>query len=889
MLSQSLGAEVGFFKQWTRAPARHSASNMSVLSALRDIFFWWWPRRQPVPFPVLFKKFKSILERNNKILERIGDMNDKLGGEYVFDRQYILDSCEQLGDQVFKLVSDLSVFTQRKNVALFMAFERVQHLISEELSGRRALGRTDHILPLAELTHDLADEGGAKMANLGDIGNILGLRVPEGFVITTGAYFHLLDYNHMRELVETQTARLAGADDATVAEISSILQNAVLNMRLPKELRAAMDKAVDRMAGKRLAGVLLAVRSSAWDEDGETSFAGLHQSVLGVRREDLPAAYLQVLASLFSEEALRWRIYRGWHLETTAMAVGVQRLVSAEVSGGLYTYVPGGGHGSGSAMVVSSSWGLGDAVVDGTMDSDTFVLQRDPPYRVVSSDVVAKPLRMVRGERDGTHMDGVPRELQGVPSLSPERMEALAHMAMGLERFFRRPLDVEWAFGPDGELTILQARPLSIRSRQPEECELLSQAAAQAEVLFSGQGVTAMGGVASGKAYMVRQEDEDLSDFPYGAILVVHHSSPKYAKIMPKVRGIIADVGSATGHMATIARELRVPTLVGTGVATKTLAHGQEITLDATHNTVYRGAVPALCRMELAQEDIFEESREYRLLKRVLKHISPLTLVDPNAESFRPEDCITHHDITRYVHQKAVEGLIELSESLAGRREATPRKLASQLPLGLMVIDVDRGLNPDAPANDVPESDVRSVPFRMLLEGLNKSDMWETTPVGVDMGSFMASATRTFGPAQASSKSLGRNLAVISREYLNLHLRLGYHFTVVDAYIGPSVNDNSIYFRFMGGVTEYVRRSRRAVLVADILERHDFRVEVRGEMVEGRAKKHSTRSMLDKMRMLGGLVGFTRQLDARLDSDEAVRRYVEEFQQRIKTLGGQSS
>jgi len=170
------------------------------------------------------------------------------------------------------------------------------------------------------------------------------------------------------------------------------------------------------------------------------------------------------------------------------------------------------------------------------------------------------------------------------------------------------------------------------------------------------------------------------------------------------------------------------------------------------------------------------------------------------------------------------------------------------------------------------------------MEGLNIAGMWETSPVAVDMGSFMSSVTRTFGAEAAHPSRMGRNLAVISREYLNLHLRLGYHFTVVDAFLGGSVNDNAIAFRFMGGVTDLTRRSRRATLVAAILERSDFLVEVKGDMVTGRIKKHPTRIMLDKMFILGCLIGYTRQLDAKLDSDAALNRHLDIFLQRITAL-----
>jgi pyruvate,water dikinase len=837
-----------------------------------------WRRKPPVPFSVLFKKFKSILERNNSILELIGDMGDKLGGDYVFDRQYIFDSCERLGDQVFKLVSDLSLLCQRKNVALFTAFERVQHLINEELAGRRTLSRTDRLLPLAELTHDLADEGGNKMSSLGDIRNILGFTVPEGFVVTAGAYFEVMEHAGLRKLAADTSKKLCDTKGQGLEEASRKLREAILSMPLPKGLSKTVEQAAHKLAGDE--GWLLAVRSSAWDEDGQSSFAGMYESVLGVTPGGILDAYRRVLASLFCEQALRYRLHHDQTCEEPAMAVGVMRMVDAKVSGGLYTYAPLQEHDQ--AMVVSAAWGLGKPIVDGTAETDTYFLSRDPPHEVLSSEVSAKTTRLVMVSSGGTLTETVPEEQRTAVCLGQEQITLLAETARSLERFFKRPLDVEWAFTPEGKLVVLQARPLSIRPRSCSMREDVAEAAKDAPVVFSGKGIPAMGGVAAGRVYLAGPE-ADLSEFPYGAILVARHSSPRYARIMPKCRGIITDVGSATGHMATIARELRVPTLVGVGNATRLLCQNQEITLDADHKVVYGGTVEALCRYELSKEDVFEESWEYRTLKRVLRHISPLTLLDPKSDQFSPEACKTFHDIARYVHQRAVDKLISLSETHQEIKEGAPRKLATKLPLGLTIIDVEGGL--DSGVNDgMDEEAIRCRPLRALLEGMNESGMWETKPVPVDLGSFMSSVTRTLSADQAHPSKMGRNLAVVSKEYLNLHLRLGYHFTVVDAYLGKSVNDNVIYFRFMGGVTDFARRSRRAVLVAEILEHYDFKVEIKGDMVTGRVKKHPTRAMLDKMFMLGGLIGYTRQLDAMLDSDEAGQRHAGEFLQRMSVL-----
>jgi pyruvate,water dikinase len=167
--------------------------------------------------------------------------------------------------------------------------------------------------------------------------------------------------------------------------------------------------------------------------------------------------------------------------------------------------------------------------------------------------------------------------------------------------------------------------------------------------------------------------------------------------------------------------------------------------------------------------------------------------------------------------------------------------------------------------------------MQMFLVGLMEPGMWSTEPVSVDFGSFMSSLTRTFPSTLSGPRYMGRNLAVISREYFDLSLRLGYHFNIIDAYVSENPNDNYAYFRFLGGVTDITRRSRRARFIAEVLERCNFRVEVRGDLVVGRIKKLDRHLMERKMWLLGCLVSYTRQLDIQLHSDERLAEYVEEF------------
>ncbi|EPR44267.1 pyruvate phosphate dikinase PEP/pyruvate-binding protein [Desulfovibrio sp. X2] len=854
---------------------------MVSLSGLLDVLAFWRRRKAPLHFGVLFKTFRTILERNNRILEQMGDMGDKLGGEYVFDRQYIVSACETLGDQVFKLISDLSVLARNKNDGLFAVFANIQHEIHEELAGRHAMPEVSLVLDLDKLSSDLFESAGNKLAVLGDVRNVLGMETPDGFVVTAKAFMDFMAQNGLPELIETRLKAWDGEDEAVFSELCHDVREQILGGKIPKPLRNAVNAALDKLARRNGRGELhMALRSSAWGEDSESSFAGQYETVLNVTPDNFFTAYRTVLASAYSEMAWRYRLHRGYREHEMVMPVGCQLMVEAAVSGGLYTLAPVGQERE--VMVVNAAWGLGAPVVDGTGEADTFILGRSSPYPVHSAEIAHKAKAMILSSASGTAYEDVPEARRDVQSLTPEQLERLAQAAMTLERFYKRPQDVEWAFTRDGTLNILQSRPLNMRSRLPEFAPCPEEATRDAEVVFQGRGTVVQRGVAVGRVFVVHGH-EDLDEFPYGAILVSRYTSPRFAKVMRKAQGIITDVGSPTGHMATIAREYRVPTVVGTGMATKLLKTGEEITLDASTNAVYRGALGELCRYELTEVDVFEDAYEYRLLRRVLRRITPLHLHDPHAASFNPAECRTYHDITRFVHERSVEELIGLSERGENFSDATPRHLVTKLPLGLTVIDIEDGLAPLDPEADATSEDVTSIPLRALLEGLTASDMWSTEPAPVDLKSFMSSFTRTTAAAAATDRS-ERNLAVVSRSYMNLNLRLGYHFTLIDAFITPEINDNYIYFRFLGGVTDMARRSRRAKCIGDILESTDFRVEVRGDLVVGRVKKLAKKRMVERMMLLGGLIGYTRQLDVHMDCDEDITRHAACFCERIEAL-----
>ncbi|WP_028325345.1 PEP/pyruvate-binding domain-containing protein [Desulfatirhabdium butyrativorans] len=857
---------------------------MNVLHRLKS-WFSFGKATPAYPFAALFKKFQNILKANNDALELIADMGAKLSGDYVFDRQYILSSSAELSDQVYRLIVDLNTLTSRKYLELFNRYERIHQSIEEELAGKWILPQGDAVIAYEAMGQGLHELVGNKNANLADVKNVLYLPTPDGFAITTSAFRIFLEQNGLYQMIQQRLQQYA--DEAELQEaqtpqsiesIAEEIQDAIRNGQIPESLQREIADAVRALQqSKRSSGLFFAVRSSAWGEDAEYSFAGQYQTLLNVASDRLLDAYRSVLASAYNPSALVYRSRKGFQQHEVAMAVGCQLMIEAVASGVLYTMDPSADERD--VAVVSATWGLGAPLVEGMVAVDTYTIDRQPPFQLRSMHVVRKPTMLMLSPDGGTETRPVSPELENKGCLSSVQLQRLVEMGMLIERFFKRPQDIEWALDADGKFFILQTRPLKIRPDSGGPTLDIAEIAKRHPVRMQDRGIVVQRGVATGRVFLLEDPD-DLEGVPHACILVTHHTSPRLARVMRRIHGIITDVGSQTGHMATIAREFRIPCVVNTGMATRIFKTGEEITLDATQNAVYEGRVEELLYYEFTEEDVFEETYEYRLLRRLLKRISPLNLVDPHESNFRPADCKTYHDIIRFVHEKAVEEIVDLENSRVGS-SGQARELVMDIPLGLCVIDIGGGVRPQADEKRIGRRDIVSVPMNAFLDGLETSGMWDSEPVSVDFGSFMSSMTRTMSPALSDPRNAGRNLAVITDAYFNLSLKLGYHYNIIDAYVSDQVNDNTAYFRFLGGVTDMTRRSRRAGFIGEVLERFNFRVEIRGDLVIGRIKKCPRKIMEQKLWMLGSLVAYTRQLDVQMHEDADMEKHKQSFCQRI--------
>jgi pyruvate,water dikinase len=831
-------------------------------------------RRKPavLPFKDLFVRFHQVLEENTKAMEIITEMEDKLGGEYVFDRKFLEDTVQNIKAVILRSAYHFNAITNNRYSEIYEVIESLIRQLQQELSGQLVFSHGQNVVALTQINDTMSDMVGNKAYKLSKVVQLPQTAVPPGIVVTVMGFRNYLAYNNLFD----EITRLLASCRQTGRELEPVSQKIrllILGSEIPPDLRQEILKAAELVCPERPESGLYSVRSSAVGEDGELSFAGLHDTLLNVAFRDLLSSYKQVLASLYNPAALEYRIKHQIPFSDMAMAVLYQKMVPGRVSGVTYSIDPNAPDEN--ICLVTATRGLGKGVVEGSAAADTLRVSREPPYPIRSSRIAGG--ESFSAQRPAEPVSDSPRREFPRPCLLPETASSLVETAMILERFFKHPLDIEWSIDADGRIWILQARPLGLtrssRARSPELKNLLLHY----PEIIKNLGTIAYRGIGAGPVWLAR-EGADLSDFPTGAVLVSRYSLPVLARVIPRASAIITDVGSPTGHMATVAREFRIPTIVDTGSATEILKSGQLVTVDAERNVVYEGRIEELLHHQLLERASFETTYEFKLLRRMLKRIAPLTLVNPEDPNFAVAGCRTLHDVLRFIHEKSIETLVRIAQDPRTLLKRGGRRLKANLPLNLILIDIGGGLeeNPGK-SNWVEPGQIKSLPMQALWAGLAAPDVWNTDPVAADFKGLVSSLTRTQTTALSGHVLTGLNVAVLSANYLNLTLRVGYHFTAVDASLWPSAQNNSIFFRFIGGAADITRRSRRAALLGSILEEFCFKVEKKGDLVIARAVNCTEEQMRAYLYVIGRLIGFLRQLDILMKDDGTVEHYFKRF------------
>ena len=266
----------------------------------------------------------------------------------------------------------------------------------------------------------------------------------------------------------------------------------------------------------------------------------------------------------------------------------------------------------------------------------------------------------------------------------------------------------------------------------------------------------------------------------------------------------------------------------------------------------------------------------YTKLRRVLRWITPLNLVDPKLSDLTPENCKTLHDITRFGHQLGIKEMFDLAEK-ASQQDVHSVRLKTHIPFNLHIIDLGGGIEASRRVKFVSPEAIHSIPLLALWKGISHPDISWAGPIPIDMKGLYSVVSRSLTATAEHSDFWSRTFAIVSHNYLNYSSRLGYHFATIDAYVGDTRNDNYITFRFKGGAADEVRRGRRVRFLGAVLEKLDFEVEVTGDLVVGRLWKYPRELLEQKLDLLGRLMGCARQRDMLMADDAIVDWYAAEF------------
>jgi len=447
---------------------------------------------------------------------------------------------------------------------------------------------------------------GGKGANLGEMVHAQ-IPVPPGFIVTASAYFKFLNGAGLTDEVRHDLEGLNVNDSKRLQEVSSVIKNKISSAPMPPDMVKEMKDAY-----RKLGRGLVAVRSSATAEDlPEASFAGQQRTFLNVQGEDEVVAAIQgCWSSLFESRAIFYREEHGFDHLKVGIAVPVQKMIQSEASGVLFTVEPLSSDTT--KILIEAIFGLGEAIVSGDVTPDQYLLDKKE-IRIIDKKIHKQEWQLVKnasapsGELESNVKVPVPPSKQSRQKLADKDIIALSKLGKLIEDLYQFPQDIEWA-KQGTQLFILQTRPVTTL-KPKESTKILHKIEAQAILT----GIAASPGIAVGPVIIVPVASQ-IDKVKNGDVLVAEMTTPDFVPAMKRASAIVTDRGGRTAHAAIVSRELGIPCVVGTEVATKTLKDGQEITVDGSGGQVYAGKVAEPTKSAptvIAQERIKTKTRVY--------------------------------------------------------------------------------------------------------------------------------------------------------------------------------------------------------------------------------------------------------------------------------------
>ncbi|MBJ2163559.1 phosphoenolpyruvate synthase [Acidovorax sp. IB03] len=450
------------------------------------------------------------------------------------------------------------------------------------------------VVPFENLRMTDVEAVGGKNASLGEMISQLpqGVRVPTGFATTAHAFREFLAYDGLADKISAKLKSLDTEDVRALAQVGAEIRAMVEAQPFPADLQKAIaDEFAKLSAGNPNAS--FAVRSSATAEDlPDASFAGQQETFLNVVGiDEVMHKMKEVFASLYNDRAISYRVHKGFEHDVVALSAGVQRMVRSDLGAAGVMFTIDTESGFEDVVFITSSYGLGETVVQGAVNPDEFYVHK-PMLKagkkaVIRRNLGSKLIQMVfstpeekAATRKLVKTIDVPAEQRNRYSLTDADVEQLAHYALVIEQHYGRPMDIEWGKdGTDGQLYILQARPETVKSQAKDQAELRYKLKGHGTVLAEGRAIGQK--IGTGPVRLVHNIAE-MDKVQPGDVLVTDMTDPNWEPVMKRASAIVTNRGGRTCHAAIIARELGIPAVVGCGDATERLKDGTLVTVSCS-------------------------------------------------------------------------------------------------------------------------------------------------------------------------------------------------------------------------------------------------------------------------------------------------------------------
>jgi pyruvate, water dikinase len=453
------------------------------------------------------------------------------------------------------------------------------------MSTNQGVSPTALVAPFEKLRMEDVETVGGKNSSLGEMISQLaetGVRVPGGFATTAHAFREFLKANNLVERINAKLDALNVDDVRALTQAGAEIRQWVVEAPLPADLEQEIRSAYATMMAQSGGDISVAVRSSATAEDlPDASFAGQQESFLNVSGiDDVLEKIKEVFASLYNDRAISYRVHKGFAHADVALSAGVQRMVRSDKAASGVMFTMDTESGFDQVVFITSSYGLGETVVQGAVNPDEFYVFKPTlaagKYPIIRRQIGSKLIKM---EFDALKESGksvrtvdVPAEQRNRYSLNDEDVIELAKYAMIIEKHYGRPMDIEWGKdGIDGKLYILQARPETVNSQKDNDVQLRYKLKGNSAILSSGRAIGQKIGAGS-----------EMDRVQAGDILVTDMTDPNWEPVMKRAAAIVTNRGGRTCHAAIIARELGIPAVVGCGDATEKLKEGMLVTVSCS-------------------------------------------------------------------------------------------------------------------------------------------------------------------------------------------------------------------------------------------------------------------------------------------------------------------